>query len=446
MNPTSFRFPQAIRSKKPHMAAAQFQSMTSHTFVWNPFNLGQHFEQSCQGAGCTGGTTGPTSNSLLLLSNNQNPSTYRGLGGFLEPTNLASIRGPYANAWLFEYGPTPGGNLNYVTLATAQRANVNYFYNLFSLQNSASLFCNFQFVPTTNALSFPGCTSLNLSSNTVTLPTIDLKTTAGLSSAIAYNYAPNSNTLSAATWQNTGAGTGTVTCSITDDQGNPACTITGTASFNWQNSNTGGYTAMPPNTPFTTQMRLKGSAGGELVGVEGAHLGQGFNLTTSWADYCVSYTTPASGSLSDFSNINLGGSYTIFVSNVVTRPGPGCGPPILTTNTQVLTPTAVNVAPTQTLSDNTNNIATDAFVHGNLANYVPTSLLAGSGPAVPTGPNSGTLLGDVACYIDTVGTIGDCAALSVVNLPPVNISGGARFSLRPFIARLELRFQHAIAD
>ena len=78
----------------------------------------------------------------------------------------------------------------------------------------------------------------------------------------------------------------------------------------------------------------------------------------------MTYTTRAPGdpALSNFANVNLGGSYTIYVSNVVTRPGPGCGPPIITTNTQVLTPTAVTHV--GTLDANVLSLAGNAALEG----------------------------------------------------------------------------------
>src|SRR6202043_2706028 len=98
-------------------------------------------------------------------------------------------------------------------------------------------------------------------------------------------------------WQ-TAAGSGTVTCGLTDDLGDAACVLTATASsFAWHDQNTAGHAALTLKRQFVQQVRLKGSVGGELITLGGDAQGSNIHTTTSWANYCVPFTASSNGNL-----------------------------------------------------------------------------------------------------------------------------------------------------
>lgn len=164
-----------------------------------------------------------------------------------------------------------------------------------------------------------------------------------------------------------------------------------------------------------------------------------FVLTASLTEYSgtctplTNYTATPSIVFIPFANT----TFNAFISQPqVCEVGVNCGPLLITTNAPVFSPGLTFYGRPIILAGNGVAIPTGpaSSTNGDVATYDGTAgqmqdsgkAFAGSGAAVPTGPNSGTLLDDAACYIDTVGTMGDCNALSVVTLPPVNISGASK--------------------
>ena len=395
-----------------HPVGAQFNLATNGLFVWNPYNQdAQLFNITCTGTGCLGGGAGPTLNSLMLVSNNSALAQYVGWGGQEAPINGITMRGPTTISNYYEFGPSAA--LNMVHLDQFQSLNPNYNYDIFSLYASAtSAFptCHENYNPVTDTISWNGCnTVFNGAYGSLILPVIDLKTSAGLYSAIGYNFAPYSNNLLGSTWQVTSSGsTATITCSITDDFGDPGCTITntgGTGSYNLGDWRSKSYTALSANTQYTVQMRVKGVSGNEHVTQSARRVwGQDWFLpaTPAWQDICSTITTGLSGSFQNFAQINVDHLQAVEVANVVTRPGPACGPPILTTNNQFTTPTAVNTAGNMAI----NNLSLP-LISGSTQclQTSSTGVVSGTGSPCGSGGTTSTICSGTLTLSGTINTL-----------------------------------------
>lgn len=358
LSPNNVAFATSDTIQQPHHHAGQFNGARFQDVVQNPGNIGTPFTTSIQGPGAQGGGLATGQGGVVSLGVVQADSYYFGSGGFHFAPNFVNHFGPYYIGNNYDHGPqisSPG--LNVVRTAAFQNTDVNYcfnFYNFFNAVGNNTLNnCpstqNMQLtIGGTGTYTIKAPTADFSQIGTLYMPSFTLSTAAGLVSGQGYNYAPFSNQLTGANWHVTGGALtgGTPTCSITDDQGNAACTLTTTTFANFTDNLSGAFTAMTANAQFSTQMRLQGLVGGETVSVGAAFLGTNFTLTSNWANYCATYTTPASGAgLTNFASINLTASETVNISNVVTRPGP-CGPPLQTANNQSTTLTNVSHAVT----------------------------------------------------------------------------------------------------
>lgn len=323
-------------------------------------------ESSSQGGGLT-----TTSNSALSLStapSSANDTIYKGQGGWYIPPNLINETGAYFIGLNLSQGPS--ANQGVITMFHSALQNADPIYcdrvwNIFEtgnapfyLQNcpntsSVTMVASGPYTVQSPSMTITGNATLSGASNSIS--NANISTTGGFLSGQGINYAPFSNLLTGATWGVASAGTGTVTCAITDDLGNPACTLTQTsaASWAWHDFNLGGLTPLTLNVQYVTQIRAKGHVGGELVTITGDLQGGNVFITSAWANYCVAYTATAGGSsLNHTAGIALNANgAAIDVSNVVTAPGTSCPIiPVTTQNNQVLTLTAVNSAATITAS------------------------------------------------------------------------------------------------
>ena len=326
-----------------------------------------------------GGLSVSTSNSVLGLGSSNTNSIYKGQGGYFIPPNMINFTGPYFIGLDFSQGPAQNTGLISLLHTATQVADPTYCYRIWDIfeagnapfylkncpsssavtlvtsglytEQPSSYFLNTAGTATYTASShaFNGNVTLNGASNTIS--NANLTTIGGMFSGQGMNYAPFSNNLTASTWTVLG-GSGTVTCNITDDLGDPACTLTASAStYSLQDSNIGGLTPLTLNTSYVVQARLRGATGGELVTIGADAQGSNIHTTTSWANYCVVITTSASGAFLNRTaalSLNANGAQ-IFASNVVTAPGNSCTPaplPMTTLNNQFTALTNVNHAGT----------------------------------------------------------------------------------------------------
>ena len=399
--------------EEPHAIIAQEQAQTNIVYAWNPWNKDSAaLTVETQGAGYSGSNN----DALGLFSNDEADSYWLGLGGIVTPPPMWHYRGAYSSLHEADYAPAPGGSVLNIGIQNAQKADALFSYDLFDLAGSAAFTgCHGNYVPGTNTFSFPFCTSIVFPQGPgqVTLPALNLTTTAGLYSAIGYNYTPYSNAISTAgssgVWEVTG-GAGTVTCAITDDFGDPACTLTNsslTDDFNWAAASTSGYTALPANTAMTIQVRAKGAVGGELIGLQAGLQGAGVHVTSAWADYCVPFTTNGAF-LTVLGQINLKPNETVNVANITVRPGPLCGPPLLTTGAggsggaQFTTPTPVNNAGTL-------NIGTLTLPNINGSTQClqtsSTGVVSGTGSPCGSGGTTSTICSGTLTLSGTINTL-----------------------------------------
>ena len=321
----------------------------------NPWTNVHSIYTGIGGLASTGGSYFAASNSDLFISNNPGNSNLIDFGGVYEPVNTIDMAGPYYNFLTTNYGPASGGTMIYANPTAQQNSNPNYKYNMFNGSNrqpytytaltvtpytgEADYLTNGPATYTASEHDFSG--PVNMSSAT-------LSTTAGLVSGNALNYAPYSNFISAgSTWA--GLSGGTEVCTLFDDFGNPACSLaqTGTSGWNLTNVAGGSYTPLTLNSPYTIQARMKGALGGEQVTMSMDAMGENpIGLSTTWTDYCLRITPNRAPYVTWVAQLNVSASSaTIYVSNVVVRPGTACGPPILTTNNQFLTASSVNHVP-----------------------------------------------------------------------------------------------------
>lgn len=340
-----------------HHIMAQFQGHTENNIVYNSFTTGLHdiYALNAGGAGISGGAYSGAAQHLLRVRNTNPDNMYFADGGTLGPPGVNYFNGPYYS-WAYLDHMPDGGHLLYAQSAPYQANSSNYSAGIVGLLGRNG-YLNWSYTP------YSGDMNMSTNGNAVYgvgsggrhhfNGPVDIANDAGLISAMSINYVPNSNNLTVnATWGNTNpppAGN-SVTCNTTNDLGDPACTITNTTTSGWNISDIAGgsYTALTVGQPYTIQARMKGALGTEYVDLTAALVGaQGHTyLTTNWANYCVSFT-PRSGFQTWVVQLNLPSNLpqTIYVSNFVVRPGTMCGPPALTTNNQILTPTPINRFP-----------------------------------------------------------------------------------------------------
>ena len=335
--------------EETHHISANFTAQTNGVFVQNPFNIGQQFSVSVLGPGAQGGGPNGTFNAVGLFSAQGGANYYRGNGGWQNPINMLSFSGDYYEGMLWDHGPLSGADWTNIILGQSQFNDPNYNFNLFDIQNSDNSNCLVNYAPPLNTFTFGShCNEVFQVQSSLPAAIINVQSSSsGLVSAQGYNFAPYSNGLDQTTWHLTGGGSGTTTCAITDDQGNPACTMTGTTGYNWDDSNTASYTAMTLNATYATQARIAVAVVGDQFTISGNAQGSPHIVPadTGWHNYCQTYVANNNSALQNFADINLvptSGSETIYVSNVVTSPGSCPIFPLTTTNNQFTTLTNIN--------------------------------------------------------------------------------------------------------
>lgn len=377
--------------EETHHIAARIGGSTPVVGSFDPFSFQSYSEiASLGGYGASGGGIGSSAKAFKAYIIGSADSIYSGTsgGGFLNPINWMNFIGPYFEGLNFDHGPVFGQASLLIKPSSAQRLDPLYSYNIFQTLNNDLTYNTLSHAPNSGNQIWKASGTIQINAPTMDLsiisklltPSFTLNTDGGFVSGKVLNYAPYSNQLNGATWQTTG-GSGTVTtCSITDDEGNPACTLTAGGAWNYDDNNTSSYTALPASTASCVQMRLVGASGGESVTIASNFLTTGhITLTTTPQNYTFTFTSATSGiALKNFAGIHFLAAGTVTVSNVVSRPGT-CGPPARTTNTQILTPTTVNN--TTSLALNGNAIGSPGGFPGPLdgSGKVPASQIPGGG-------------------------------------------------------------------
>lgn len=378
-----------------HHPSAQFQGFVNNDSANNPIvtQYNDLFSMSFGGAGVNGNT--------LMQTRNSNPdSWYIGNGGVLNPPQPHSWTGALSN--LYSVGEYPTGAYIVGLGQPFQYNNPNFttsIINLFGKATNANS-------PAPTAWTYnPSSGDMNQFTNGAFYhgasvhyfngPVDNLTSDSGFAVGMAVNYAPNSNAINL--WGGAGS---FVTCTITDDLGNPACTIATTGGLNLSDS-LASYTPLTLGIPYTIQARAKGNVGGEQVTFALNNLASALDgttgvrtLTTTWTNYCVPFLVSRGTLLNTGAQINQSTAQTIMVSNVVVRPGSSCGPWIQTGANQVLTPTAVNHFPGTPLKVSSSLTPTAVSPNSCLEE---TFSITGSalGQVVSVSPPSSMVAGDV---------------------------------------------------
>lgn len=327
--------------EQTHNYAQNVSNIFKGDTIYNPYGQYNSNVTFAYGPGISGGGSSETNNAMYYDRNLNPDNIYIGSGGYLVPANYHSVGGSFYIDNLWAEDPVNALNLVYST--PAHIIDPNYSYAVWTDYVNGSP-CSQFYSPYLNTVTWSGCTSTF--NGNVNLPAINLQTTVGMVSALGYNYAPYSNNLLGPTWI-PGTGVATTVCGLSDDQGNPACSMTYVSGSraNLADTNTGAYTNIPNGQIFSMQVRAKGDVGGEGLGLEfaGNQISNNITpLTTNWQNYCAVFATFSSGALTNFGAIDVSAGQKIYISNVVVRPGSVCGPPLLTTNSQVITPTVIN--------------------------------------------------------------------------------------------------------
>jgi hypothetical protein len=384
-----------------HHVSAQIQIYQSSVGVYNPFASGSYETNTGgYGAGLNGG--GYTSNGFYeYVEGHTNPDTmYLAGGGSLTPPGARRNSGAHFALLWADHFADGGATLAIQSPPTYQTTNPNFIAKIIDNQNKTGLADTILTeTPNTGDTQFstPGNSLWTAASHSFNGPVNGLTNDAGLVSGMAINYAPWSNQLSS--WSSGGAG---ATCAITDDLGNQACTIAGAGNI-LQTLTGSPYAGLTLGAPYTIQARIKGNVGLESVAMSlnaqsntATGASTTFLVSNVWQNYCLPFVA--------YKNTTFGpqivgtAGQTIFVSNVVVRPGYACGPPILTTNNQVLTPTAVNRFPgvaSGTAAMTTALIASGACgtavtppaAVGSLASILTTDTIKWNYNGVPPSPN-----------------------------------------------------------
>lgn len=368
--------------EQPHHITGEYEGYTTGMNAYDPFTTSYNnmAAQHVFGAAFSGGGLSGASNAFFQWNNLNSDSMYFMGGGILGPPNFANIGGDFNTFFNLNHLPSSGSSSS----ATANTSALFMINPVAAQLNDVSLNANLFYIWTKPGST--GHTSWTLAPNTgntawytdgvttyaasahnfsgpVNMSSATISTAGGMISGLGVNYVLYSNDLSQNQfWRFTGGTAGTITCGLTDDSGNPACSMvqaTGNGTnctagngCNWNFTNVPvvltGLTALIPGNPYTMQAHIRGGAGGEvfLIGVSNAS--HQFTATSQWADYCWTFTAGTTA-LNSYASINqnliAAGPQTLYVSNVVTRPGSACGPPTYTTNNQVINPTPVNHFP-----------------------------------------------------------------------------------------------------
>lgn len=356
--PHNIQFAASDTLTMEHHEAGQFSGARFQDVVDNPYNTGFGLLTSIQGGGAHGGSLSLGGLAVMRIGVSQPDTYFMGTGGFHFAPNLFDDSGLYYIAHNHDHGPQTGSP-GYIVIRPfpSQVNDVNYCFNFFNFYNASSNNNMLNNCPSSGNMTWTlGSGTLTFrapkidfsSVGNLVLPIITVSTPGGFVSGQGENYAPYSQNIAGPTWRNTGGGSGTTTCAINDDLGNPACTLTGTAAYNWtDNLSTTGYTPLTLGTTYFVHARMQGAVGGETVQLGTNFLASNLTLTSSWAEYCATVVASNSGTpaLTNFAGINLTSSETINVSTLTVSPL-SCGPPLATTNNQFTTPTIANHANT----------------------------------------------------------------------------------------------------
>ena len=124
--------------EEPHHQSALFGVASLHSYVYNPFTLGDPLNVAVNGPGAQGGGTSPTANSILNLANSQPDSYYARGGGVMNPPNAINVQGAFHLGVDFGEGPSAQQPLIQVLPTSAQSNDSNYSYYAWQLYDKTS--------------------------------------------------------------------------------------------------------------------------------------------------------------------------------------------------------------------------------------------------------------------------------------------------------------------
>lgn len=181
LEPNVIAFAPGDTVEEPHHQSALFGVASLHSYVYNPFTLGDPLNVAVGGPGAQGGGTSPSANAILNLANGQPDSYYARGGGVMTPPNAINVQGAFHIGVDFGEGPSSQQPLVQVLPTNAQKNDSNYTYyawQLYDQAGSTSLAVN----PNSgnSVMSTPGAATWQAAShtflgpvsfnNTVTLP------------------------------------------------------------------------------------------------------------------------------------------------------------------------------------------------------------------------------------------------------------------------------------
>jgi hypothetical protein len=171
LEPNVIAFAAGETIEEPHHQSALFGVASLHSYVYNPFTLGDPLNVAVNGPGAQGGGTSPTANSILNLANLQPDSYYARGGGVMNPPNAINVQGGFHIGVDFGEGPSSQQPLIQVLPTNAQNNDSNYSYyawQLYDKTSSTSLAVN----PNSGNTVFntPGAATWQAASHTFTGP------------------------------------------------------------------------------------------------------------------------------------------------------------------------------------------------------------------------------------------------------------------------------------
>jgi len=135
LEPNVIAFAAGDTVEEPHHQSALFGVASLHSYVYNPFTLGDPLHVAVGGPGAQGGGTSPSANSFVNLSNGQPDSYYVRGGGVMTPPNAINVQGAFHIGVDFGEGPSSQQPLFQVLPTDAQKNDLNYSYYAFQLYN-----------------------------------------------------------------------------------------------------------------------------------------------------------------------------------------------------------------------------------------------------------------------------------------------------------------------
>lgn len=410
-----------------HHPTGQYQAHTEYVnaYNWNTAGYNSLWGGSVVGQGFSGGSLSLASTALLRPRNDNPDSIYDFAGGALHPPNFLSFPGAYNIFFNLNHLPTTegpySGGIFVINPPAAQYNDPNLVSDIFYTLNRGyytgqgfSGVSKWSVAPYTGNMNFytNGVTTYTAAAHNFIGPTnmsdATFSTLGGLVSGAGINYAPYSNDLSQNQYWRVTGGTATVACGIVDNFQNPACSITAPTGNGILTDVpvSGTWTPIPMGVPVSIQASIRDENGGAIftigIGVQSSQ-----HITpadTLWHNYCQNFTNTNPTYQNWFATIGQYGtaSQKIDVANVVVRPGTACGPPVLTTNNQVITPVPINHAGTLSLGNliGTGQRCLHTDANGNIG---PATADCGTGAGGGTTIDQRVMAAVSACVLPTGG-------------------------------------------